>query len=69
MSGAFTHKGSALHVGPMLSTKMACADTALNRQEQTFTAALESVDRFDRTGGALSLFHGATRVARLVAAP
>jgi putative lipoprotein len=67
ISGTFTHDGSALHFGPMLSTRMACVDTALTRQEQTFTTALASVDRFDRSGEALSLFRGETRVARLVA--
>jgi heat shock protein HslJ len=40
--GSFTVSGSTLTVGPLASTKMACASDDLNTQETNFLAALEA---------------------------
>jgi heat shock protein HslJ len=47
LSGPFTIDGSSLRFGAIISTKMACADQALNRQEQALFTALASTDRYE----------------------
>ncbi len=66
MSGPFTLAGDALKFGAIVSTKMACADNALNGQEQGFFSALESTDRVEIHGDTLVLLKGNAAVARLV---
>ena len=65
-SGPFTVDGSSIHFGPIISTKMACADAALNQQETGFFSVLQSTDRYEVVSDTLSLYHGPNRLARLV---
>jgi heat shock protein HslJ len=65
MSGPFTVSGEALKFGALISTKMACADQALNQQETAFFGALQSTDRFVLSGDTLKLMKGSETVARL----
>jgi heat shock protein HslJ len=54
-SGSYSQGGSALSFGPMVSTKRACADDALNAQEAAFLSAMGSVAGYRVSGGALEL--------------
>jgi heat shock protein HslJ len=63
-AGPYTVKGSALHFGNMISTKMACVDTAVNRQEQMLFDALQRADRYDIHRDTLTLQGGFVRLAR-----
>lgn len=65
MSGQVTIDGDRMEFGALASTKMACADNALNRQEMEFFKALDDADRFAVSGDTLSLLNGAVVVARL----
>lgn len=67
--GRFTLVGETLRLGPLATTRMACLDQALNRQEQAYTRALESADRAVVAGDTLRLHAGERVVARFVAAP
>ena len=49
------------------STKMACVDSDLSRQEQQFMTALQEVDRFTVSRGTLTLFRGRQPRMRFVA--
>jgi heat shock protein HslJ len=49
------------------STKMACVDPTLSRQEQRFMDALQAVDRFAVARDTLTLFEGRRPRARFVA--
>jgi putative lipoprotein len=49
------------------STRMACVDPTLSRQEQRFMAALQAVDRFAVVRDTLILFEGRRPRARFVA--
>jgi heat shock protein HslJ len=49
------------------STRMACVDPALSRQEQRYMAALQAVDRFGIRRDTLTLFQGRQPRARFVA--
>jgi heat shock protein HslJ len=69
VSGPYTREGPRLEFGPMISTKMACADQRLTEQESVFLSALSSVNRHEVTGDTLVLFHDNDRLVRLVAAP
>ncbi|MES2176634.1 MAG: META domain-containing protein [Gemmatimonadota bacterium] len=64
--GSFTREGLSLRFGPMMSTRMACADDALNRQEQAFLSALGSTDHYEITGGTLVVLRASERLARFV---
>ena len=68
VSGPYTREGQRLEFGPMISTKMACADQRLTEQESVFLSALSSVNRHEVTGDTLVLFHDNDRLVRLVAA-
>jgi heat shock protein HslJ len=46
-SGPAVVSGTAIKVGPLATTKMACADAMLNAQESAYLAALESSVMFD----------------------
>jgi heat shock protein HslJ len=65
-SGPYTVKGSALHFGDLISTKMACIDTGVGRQEQMLFDALERTDRFDIQRDTLTLQGAFVRLARFV---
>jgi heat shock protein HslJ len=69
VSGTYTREGQRLEFGPMISTKMACADQRLTEQESVFLSTLSSVNRHEVSGDTLVLFHDDDRLVRLVAAP
>jgi heat shock protein HslJ len=54
-SGPAVVDGSAIAIGPLASTKMACADEAANAQESAFLAALEASTTFDVRNSRLEL--------------
>ncbi len=54
-SGGYTLDGTTLKIGPLASTMRACADEAVNQQEQQFLAALQASTTFDQTGNILTL--------------
>jgi heat shock protein HslJ len=64
MSGPFTLSGESMQFGALISTKMACADQALNQQEVDFFGALQSTDRYVLSGDTLKLIKGSETVAR-----
>ena len=61
--------GDRLELGPLMSTKMACADDRLNRQETDFLRVLQSTSRYDIAGDTLTLASSEERLARFVAVP
>ena len=69
MSGTYTRSAEALTFGPIISTKMACADDRLNHQEAAFQGALAATRRHRIAGDTLTLLAEAGVVARLVAVP
>jgi len=54
-SGGYTLNGTTLKIGPLASTMKACADQAVNDQEQQFLAALQASTTYDQTGNILTL--------------
>jgi heat shock protein HslJ len=68
-SGPFTTQGSELRFGALISTRMACADDALNRQEAALGGALQATDRYRIRGDTLDLLRGDAVVAAFVRAP
>lgn len=66
LSGPFTRNGASLRFGAIAATKMACADEAMNRQEQAFLNALQSTDVHEVEDNSLVLRKGNEVVARLV---
>jgi heat shock protein HslJ len=54
-SGPYTLNGTTLKIGPLASTMKACADQAVNDQEQQFLAALQASTTYDQTGNILTL--------------
>jgi putative lipoprotein len=66
LSGTFTRTGSSLKFGPLLTTKMACADAALNSQEQEFLSALQAADTYETVADTLTLMRASNRIARFV---
>ncbi len=69
-SGGYTLDGTTLKIGPLASTMRACADEAVNQQEQQFLAALQASTAFDQTGNILTLkAAGGENQVTLVPAP
>jgi heat shock protein HslJ/uncharacterized membrane protein len=56
MSGHYTMSENHLTLSQAISTKMACLDSNVMRQEQRFLSALQTVDRFEITGDSLMLY-------------
>jgi heat shock protein HslJ len=56
--------GGQLRFAELGSTKMACVDPNLGRQEQRFMSVLQRVDRFAVEGETLRLLEGGREVAR-----
>ena len=54
-SGPYTLDGTTLKIGPLASTMKACADQAVNDQEQQFLAALQASTTFSQSGNILTL--------------
>lgn len=66
--GSYTHDAPSLEFGPLASTKRACVDEALNRQETAYLNALQSTTRATYTADRLDLYAGDRLVARFRAA-
>ena len=54
-SGSYTIDGTSVKIGPLASTMKACADEAVNAQEQQFLAALQASTTFSQSGNILTL--------------
>jgi len=66
-SGEANVAGEQLTIGPVMSTKMACAENELQQQETTLFQALEKVTSYTITGDKLSLLDASgTVVVELV---
>lgn len=61
--------GGQLRFADLGSTKMACVDPELSRQEQRFMAALQRAQRFSVAGDTLVLLEGDNALARFAAGP
>ena len=66
-SGRYELTGDTLRFGPLLSTRRACADPEMNRQESAFLKALDETRAWQITGEALVLTGDAGAVARFAA--
>ncbi len=53
--GPATTRGNQITIGPLASTRMACASDALNAQEAAILAALQGAETFDVQGNRLEL--------------
>lgn len=63
-SGPFETSGTdAITLGPLRSTRRACADPAVSTQEQQFEAALELAETYQVTGKQLTLFRDGGTIA------
>ena len=67
IAGPYTRDGDSLRIGPLISTRMACADDRLTRQETDFLAALDGTRSYRIEGDTLTLRGDGTAAARLVA--
>lgn len=67
LSGTFERHGDRLRLGRMVTTLMACADTAVSDQEQRFLQVLGTVDRAGMVGDHLTLYADDRPVARFEA--
>ena len=63
-SGEYAQNGASLRIGPLLSTRRACLEPALNTQETAYFQALESTTRYSIEGGQLVPYRGSQVVAR-----
>ena len=68
-SGSFTVTGSELRFGAVASTRMACADDAMNRQEAAVAGVLRNTDQFRISGDTLELLQGSSILARFARVP
>jgi len=66
--GPYELSGTSLRLGPLVSTRRACVDEALNRQEAAFLRALDETRSWRIDGGTLVLSSPSGVVARLRAA-
>ena len=66
-SGPYSLSGDSLGFGALISTKMACVDSALNAQEVAFLGALQTTRRWRMAGDTLVLAGESGDLARLVA--
>jgi heat shock protein HslJ len=67
LTGPFTREGVSLRFGALASTRMACTDDRLGRQERDFLAALSATTRHGIARDTLTLLGDAGSLARLVA--
>ena len=54
-SGGYSTDGNSIAIGPLMSTMRACADEAVNTQEQQFLAALDQAETWSISGDHLEL--------------
>ena len=62
--GPVTLDRQRIHVGPVVSTRVACPDTALTRQERAYLGAIEGADHFTVADGHLTLYGNDRLLAR-----
>ena len=63
-SGSYTASGSSLKVGPLMSTKMACDQIAMDA-EAAYLAAMDKAAAYTAEGGKLTIFDSSNKeVAR-----
>ncbi|HYF62230.1 MAG TPA: META domain-containing protein [Herpetosiphonaceae bacterium] len=55
-SSTATLTDSTIAFAPIISTKMACADNAMNTQETAYLTALQSAQTYQTDGASLTLF-------------
>jgi heat shock protein HslJ len=55
ISGNYRRNGSVLRIGPIVSTRRACADSGLDTLERRFVAVLEAATAYDVKGAQLTL--------------
>ena len=67
-NGSFTTDGESLTVGPLATTRMACASDALNAQEAQYLVALQSSATYDITNGTLTI-RDAGGASQVIATP
>jgi heat shock protein HslJ len=67
LTGQFERTADRVRFGHMATTRMACVDPSLARQEQDFVRTLETVDRFTVQGDAMTLYANDRPVARFAA--
>ena len=67
ISGTATADADHLTFGPILATRMACADAQLNRQESDFLAVLRETSLYQILGDTLILSQDTEELARLTA--
>jgi heat shock protein HslJ/membrane-bound inhibitor of C-type lysozyme len=65
--GEFEREGERIRFGRMVTTLMACTDTALMAQEREFLRMLEEVDRAGVVGDDMTLYAGDRPLARFTA--
>ena len=69
-NGTYTVDGDALTVGPLATTRMACADDELNAQEAQYLAALQNAATYEIIDGSLWIRDAADPPAnQVIAAP
>jgi len=59
-NGPVRIEGNLITIGPLVSTKMACASEDLNNQEAAFLAALQAAETYDIRGDRLELRDSST---------
>jgi heat shock protein HslJ len=65
-SGPYNTNGGTTRIGPLISTRAACATGELQKQEDDYLAALQLATTFQVTGNRLDLFRpGGTYAATL----
>ena len=66
MSGPVTQSEDKVHFGPLATTRMACLDTNLGRQESGLIKALNAAKRQRIIGDTLTLLDDAGSLARFI---
>lgn len=62
IGGLYTHSSDQLTIGPLMSTRMACADNAISAQEQAFMSALSDTRRYVISNDTLRLLDSGAAV-------
>jgi heat shock protein HslJ len=65
--GGYSLAADSIRFAQLGTTRMACVDPALSRQEQRFLAALQAAERFTVSGDVLTLYQGDRPAARFAA--
>lgn len=61
--GSYETSGDKISIGPVVSTQRACADAAIDTQEQQYLAALDLARRYRVTGSRLDLLRAGGTIA------